>query len=141
MVYLVFPKASGLTGLESESSLSTTGTVQRTVVLISPHCSGNILQPWYGTTSVGKKVSLVSLAKLLISVSGGSLYCGPLPTRNQTETSTLFHMDSEGTNISKIAGSLPTLKFVVSNVGQVNSLGNTMYIGIDKLLQTSPSAI
>lgn len=36
---------------------------------------------------------------------------------------------------------LPTLKLVVSSVGQVNSLGKTMYIGTERLLQTSPSAI
>lgn len=36
---------------------------------------------------------------------------------------------------------LPTLKLVVSNVGQVNSRGKTMYMGTDRLRQTSPSAI
>ena len=33
-----------------------------------------------------------------------------------------------------------TLKCKVSTVGQVNNLGNTMYIGITKSLHTSPSA-
>lgn len=35
----------------------------------------------------------------------------------------------------------PTLKLVVSRVGQVKSLGNTMWMGMGRPLQTSPSAI
>lgn len=36
---------------------------------------------------------------------------------------------------------LPTLKLVVSSVGQVNSRGKTMYMGTERLRHTSPSAI
>lgn len=47
----------------------------------------------------------------------------------------------EDVNTAQNPTHLPTLKFVVSSVGQVNNLGNTMYIGMGRPLQTSPSAI
>lgn len=36
---------------------------------------------------------------------------------------------------------LPTLKLLVLNVGHVNNLGNIIYIGIGKFVQTFPSPI
>lgn len=36
---------------------------------------------------------------------------------------------------------IPTLKFVVTSVGHVNSLGNIMYIGMKILVATLPSPI
>lgn len=50
-----------------------------------------------------------------------------------------FGKDKKTRNATK--NILPTLKFGVAKVGQVNNLGKIIYIGIARPRHTSPSAI